>query len=623
MVEDVALARQGQGDGRIHVMPLSLANKIAAGEVVQRPASAVKELIENALDAGATRIDIALQDAGSTLIQITDNGSGMGEQDARLAVKRHATSKIRTVEDLEAIATLGFRGEALASIASVSHFELRTGQDDSEAALQLRFEGGEEVDVRPAPPMRGTSISVRNLYFNVPARRNFLKRPQTELKHILDAVQVLALSHPEVAFSLEHDGNMLLQLDAEQDADPIGRRAARAAELFPVGRVEDLIQVDESTSYLAVRGLLGTPETAKRSRGLQFLFVNGRWVKHRYLEHAVQAAYEYLLPEGSHPFFVLFLDIDPRHVDVNVHPTKSEVKFDDERGVYGMLRAVVGRSLGTSLRTPDFSVSRPVGGFTLDLDEHPGHGPRPQSPATPTTDWLIRDTAMPRAAGSPGAASRMLYEGTGEPEPVPSGVAARARSASAGLGEEGLLWQLHDTYILTQILSGLVIIDQQMAHERILYEAARACMKDGFGLSQQLLFPRTVEFSASEYALLTDLMEDLARLGFDIEPSGNNRVVVRGVPADIPAGDERNILDEIVDQYRTFERIEGLSGRENLARSMARRGAVRAGMKLSPREMRSLIDQLFQCESPYVSPDGRPTMIRMSGNELRERFEER
>lgn len=622
-MDEVTEQGMAGADGRIHVMPLSLANKIAAGEVVQRPASAVKELVENALDAGASRVDIILQDAGSTLIQITDNGCGMGEQDARLAVKRHATSKIRTVEDLETIATLGFRGEALASIASVSHFELRTGQNPSEAALQLRFEGGEETDVRPAPPMRGTSISVRNLYFNVPARRNFLKRPQTELKHILDAVQVLALSHPDVAFSLEHDGNMLLQLEAEQDADPGNQRAARAAELFPVGKEDDLIRVDESTSYLSVRGLLGTPEAAKRSRGLQFLFVNGRWIKHRYLEHAVQAAYEYLLPEGSHPFFVLFLDIDPRHVDVNVHPTKSEVKFDDERGVYGMLRAVVGRALGTSLKTPDFSVSRPLGGFTLDLDEHPGHGPRKTTPLSPSSDWMVRDPAPARTSGQLAESSRMLYEGTSEPAPVPSGAAARARSASAGLGEEGLLWQLHDTYILTQILSGLVIIDQQMAHERILYEAARSCMKDGFGLSQQLLFPRTVEFSASEYALLTDLLEDLARLGFDIEASGNNKVVVRGVPADIPAGDERNILDEIVDQYRTFERIEGLSGRENLARSMARRGAVRAGMKLSPREMRSLIDQLFQCESPYVSPDGRPTLIRMSGNELRERFEGR
>jgi len=625
---------------RIRIMPIALANKIAAGEVVQRPASAVKELMENALDAGATRIDVVLQDAGSTLIQISDDGSGMTENDARMAVKRHATSKIRTVEDLESIATLGFRGEALASIASVSHFEMRTGTDAETPAILLKFEGGEEVDARPAPPLKGTTISVRNLYFNVPARRNFLKRPQTELKHILDAVQVLAMAHPEVAFSLEHDGNMLLTAQAES-GDPMDATAARLAALLPIGEADSLIRVAESTSYLAVQGFLGHPDSARRSRGLQFLFVNGRWVKHRYLEHAVHAAYEYLLPEGSYPFFALFLDIDPRHVDVNVHPTKSEVKFDDERGVYGMLRAVVGRALGTTLGSPDFSRAKPLGGLSLDLgghsaqDEHPGRGVPGGGPrgGHPALDALFGGLggAPSRSSDSDRVAdaSRSLYQGVREDgaqrtQTVQAGSAApTSTSAGGGLGEEGLLWQLHDTYILTQILSGLVIIDQQMAHERILYEQAKACLKDGFGLSQQLLFPRTIEFSASEFALLEDLLPDLAKLGFDIEPFGGNSVIVRGVPADISTGDERSVLDEIVDQYRAFERVEGLEGRENLARSMARRGAVRAGIALSPREMRSLIDQLFQCDSPYVSPDGRPTMIRMSGNELRERFDKK
>lgn len=632
---------EGETVDRIQLMPLALANKIAAGEVVQRPASAVKELLENALDAGASRVDIILQDAGSTLIQVSDDGSGMTENDARMAIKRHATSKIRSVEDLEAISTLGFRGEALASIASVSHFELRTGRDDTSPAIQLRYEGGEEVDARPAPPIRGTSIAVRNLYFNVPARRNFLKRPQTELKHILDAVQVLALAHPDVAFTLEHDGNALLAVEAEIGTSD-QQTAARLAALLPVGSPESFIRVDESTSYLAVQGFLGHPDAARRTRGLQFLFVNGRWVKNRYLEHAVHAAYEYLLPEGAYPFFVLFLQIDPRHVDVNVHPTKSEVKFDDERGVYGMLRAVVGKALGTTLGSPDFSRAKPMTGLDLGFtalsasDEHPGRGVptsgsgQPMQGGNPALDALFGGSGGGSRSATPGLpptdrvadASRSLYEGARRSETLAAGSSGPATNkAASGLGEEGLLWQLHDTYILTQILSGLVIIDQQMAHERILYEQAKACLKDGFGLSQQLLFPRTIEFSASEYALLEALMPDLAKLGFDIEPFGGNSVIVRGVPADISAGDERSVLDEIVDQYRAFERVEGLSGRENLARSMARRGAVRAGIPLSSREMRALIDQLFQCESPYVSPDGRPTMIRMSGNELRERFD--
>jgi len=609
-----------EAGGIIQVMPLTLANKIAAGEVVQRPASAVKELVENALDAGASSIQIHLQGAGSTLIQVIDDGCGMNEDDARLCFERHATSKIKTVSDLESIHTLGFRGEALASIASVSQVEMTTGTSPDGAAVKIKIEGGAEIETSPAAPMRGTSISVRNLYFNVPARRNFLKRPQTELKHILDAVQVLSLSNPRVAFSLVHDGNELLSAESESDSglDALG---LRACSLIPVSRPQELIQVEESTSYLGIRGLLGSPEGSRRTRGQQFMFVNGRYVKHRYLEHAVHASYEYLLPEGSYPFFVLFLDIDPRHVDVNVHPTKAEVKFDDERGVYGMIRAVVGRALGTALQTPDMNKARPLSGLELDIQD-----------ATPPTEGVSKiDASSFFGSGSDrvrergehiSRASRSLYEGARLAMSVPaSSTDESAGTTRGGLGEEGLLWQLHDTYILTQIRSGLVIIDQQMAHERILYEQAIACLKDGFGLSQQLLFPRTIEFSASDFSLLEDLMPDLKKLGFDVDAFGGNSVIVRGVPADISTGDERSVLDEIVDQYRLFEKVDRLTGRENLARSVASRGAVRAGMKLSSREMRALIDQLFQCEAPYASPDGRPTLITLSGEELRERFD--
>jgi len=618
----------------IQVMPLSLANKIAAGEVVQRPASAVKELIENALDAGASSIQILLQGAGSTLIQVIDDGCGMNEQDARLCFERHATSKIRSVSDLEAIHTLGFRGEALASIASVAQVELKTGISQVDPGLKLRLEGGVEIDSEPIAPMRGSSIAVRNLYFNVPARRNFLKRPQTELKHILDVVQVMALSNPKVAFTLVHEGNELLSVPAQRES---GREAlaSRAESLLPISKPKKLIPLDESTSYLSVRGILGSPDGARRTRGQQFLFVNGRYVKHRYLEHAVHASYEYLLPEGSYPFFLLFLEIDPRHVDVNVHPTKAEVKFDDERGVYGMIRAVVGRALGTSLHTPNIGEAKPMTGIALDVQDVRDVA---SSPDRSNSSELSSFFSSSHSKRDPRAfeASRSLYEGSSlyESSPLAEGArlalsvpatstenGPRVGPKNGGLGEEGLLWQLHDTYILTQIRSGLVIIDQQMAHERILYEQALACLKDGFGLSQQLLFPRTIEFSASDFSLLEGLMPDLKKLGFDVEAFGGNSVIVRGVPADISTGDERSVLDEIVDQYRLFEKIEKLSGRENLARSIASRGAVRAGMKLSPKEMRALIDQLFECATPFASPDGRPTMITLSGDELRERFD--
>ncbi len=606
-----------EAGGIIRVMPLSLANKIAAGEVVQRPASAVKELVENSLDAGASEIQVILKEAGSSLIQVVDNGCGMREEDAILCFERHATSKIRSVDDLEIIHTLGFRGEALASLASVSQIDLKTGLNDSDPAFRVKIDGGELIESGPVAPTRGTSVAVRNLFFNVPARRNFLKRPQTELKHILDMIQVLALSNPSVSFQLLHDGNELINVRGEGSGQFHADLSNRVRSLIPVAREDELIPLNESTSYLSVRGVLGPPGGARRSRGNQFLFVNGRYVKHRYVEHAVLSAYEYLLPAGSYPFFALFLEIEPRHVDVNVHPTKAEVKFDDERGVYGMLRAVVGRSLGMNLHTPDITQASPVKGLSLNLD--------PLERATPVSRAASEresDDPAPKPRNWVSEASQALYRGTQMATAVPAASTDDAGSSkSGGVGEEGLLWQLHDTYILTQILSGLVIIDQQMAHERILYEQALSCLEGGFGLSQQLLFPRTIEFAASDYALLEDLMPDLKKLGFDVAAFGRNSVIVRGVPADISTGDERSVLDEIVDQYRLFERVERLSGRENLARSVARRGAVRAGMKLSPGEMRSLIDQLFHCDSPYVSPDGRPTIITLSGEELRERFE--
>jgi len=426
-------------------------------------------------------------------------------------------------------------------------------------------------------------------------------------------IQVLALSHPHVSFRVEQGGNVLIDVSKGSTEERWKALKERVVALTPTPREQMLIEVDEATSYLSVTGLLGSPDQARRTRGQQFLFVNGRHVRHRYIEHAVLSAFEYLLSEGSYPFFVLFLDIDPRHVDVNVHPTKSEVKFDDERGVYGMLRAVVRRALGMALQTPDISKATPLRGLdlglgsTFELGSHARSGPRPTYSSEPTSQW------------APGATHELLRGAVTVAAPH----AEREAGKAGGVGEEGLLWQLHDTYILTQIRSGLVIIDQQAAHERILYEKAVSCLKEGFGLSQQLLFPRRLILSASDFALLQDLLPDLKRLGFDVDLLAANTVVVKGVPADIPTGDERSILDEIIDQYHLCERVEHVTGRENLARSVARRGAVRAGNKMSSREMRALIDQLFECESPYSSPDGRPTMITLSGEELRERFEKR
>lgn len=602
-----------ESDGVIAVMPATLSNKIAAGEVVQRPASVVKELVENALDADADRVEIHLQHAGSTLVQIVDNGSGMSPSDALMAFERHATSKVREAGDLERIHTLGFRGEALASIASVSQVELRTRRKADDVGTRVRMDGGEDVRQEPGPAAVGTSIAVRNLFYNVPARRNFLKRPQTELKHCIDVVTVLALSHPGVHFHLEHDGHELLDVQGQRMGTFFEKVTRRAADLASVPDARELIDVEESTSYLRVRGVLGPPDVYRKSRGQQYLFVNGRYVKHRSLEHAVLSAYEYLLPEGTYPFFVLFLDIDPRHVDVNVHPAKAEVKFDDEQGVYSMLRTVVKRVLSVHSLTPEVPVTTKGGhaGSSLDIDlsRHAvGHSPR----RSPPPEWVRQE--------HPGRAGHFSEQFLGS---IP------ARTPHASQEEDlpdQLLWQVQGAYILTQIRSGLVILDQQRAHERILYEQTLATLDGGVGMSQQLLFPQTVQLSPSDVALYESLQGELQQIGFDAEPFGGNSVIVRGVPADIRTGDERSILVDVIQSFQE-EREHGDSPgvhdaqQDRLARAVARRSAIPAGSRLSEKEMRALIDQLFQCHEPYRAPDGRATLVKLSVDEIRSRFD--
>ncbi len=345
-----------QSAGIIHTMPLSLANKIAAGEVVQRPASAAKELIENAIDAGATEIKLILKAAGSELIQVVDNGCGMCEADALACFDRHATSKIKSIDDLESIRTLGFRGEALASIAAVSQVELKTRRLNDDTGLRVLLDGGMLKDQEPAALPAGTSIAIRNLFFNVPARRSFLKSPATEFKHLVETFQFLALSHPSISFTLIHDNNEVYHLPATEGAAFYDALKARVVALFGAQLENQLIQVEEETSYITIGGFISTPEFFRKSRGEQFLFVNDRYVKSRYLEHAVRSSYEELLPENAFPFFTLFLTIDPKHVDVNVHPTKAEVKFDDERGLYGFIRTIVRKGLGSSILSPQLSM---------------------------------------------------------------------------------------------------------------------------------------------------------------------------------------------------------------------------------------------------------------------------
>lgn len=616
-------------DRLIQRLPDVLANKIAAGEVVQRPASALKELVENSLDAAAERIDVIVRRAGADLVQVVDDGAGMGRADAVAAFERHATSKIRTVEDLDRLRTLGFRGEALASIASVAHVELRTRRLGDDAGTRLRIDGGLVGTPEPVATPVGTSIAARNLFYNVPARRAFLKSPATEFRHIVESFQALALSHPDVAFSLTHDDAAVyrLRLDAPDGVDPLAHRIAALLELG----TDLLVPASEATAYLSLRGYVGRPEHTRRVRGEQFLFVNERVVKSRALDHAVLSAYDGLIPEGTYPFFALFLDLDPSHVDVNVHPAKAEVKFDDERSVYAFVRAVVRRALARADIgalpdvLPDATFASGLVGTPPPAAVHAQSGEETDVEAWPSgTLW----PAAARPWDAPADEPLSMGQG-GDMAAWPDAPDAAAAAtlfdtvvtpAGDGGGDTAFLVQLHDTYVVTAIRSGLVLVDQQAAHERVLYERALATLDSGLGLSQQLLFPHTLEPSAPDLALLRELLPDLKALGFDLDLLSGRTVLVRGVPADVRAGDERAVLQDLLGPFRGLRETHRLPRHEALARAVGRRGAIRPGQRLTTPEMRTLVDQLFACESPHVAPDGRPTLVRITLDELARRF---
>ncbi len=654
-------------EGLIEVMSDRLANQIAAGEVVQRPASVAKELIENSLDAGASSIEVLLKDAGSTLVQVIDDGCGMSPADAERCFERHATSKLRSVDDLERIRTLGFRGEALASIAAVSQVTLKTKRVEDDAGTLVRVEGGEQVEMRPCAIPNGTSVAVRNLFFNVPARRNFLKTPATELKHLTQTVQSLALANPDTAVRLEHDGHEHYDLPAAPDDDWHEATRARILGLFGGDHEGELVPVEDASSDLTLRGFVGAPSFHRKTRGEQFLFVNGRAVTDRYLSHAVKKAYGELVPDGAFPFFALFLTMNPERVDVNVHPQKEEVKFDDQSGIYGFLRSAVRRALGRVHVSPQMDDGRdeagPEGAPTAGSDEE-GTPSDPSSPVsgeetsstrpTPTSFQPRRssggsssgserssspsparspDPETDSSAVSPGDQSDALYRPPDAADDSPStdtSAPAQRRertSSPTPSGEDASetsdrrpVWGLHDTYVVTPTETGMMLVDQRAAHVRVLYERAQAHLRDQKGASQRLLFPHTVDLSPAEVELLEELRDDLEALGFELERLSGRTVSVRGVPADVPDGNEDTILEEILEQYTSARDTVDDERREYLAKTMAQRSAVDRGQPLSDEERRALLHDLFDCEMPYADPTGTPTIVKFSMEELADRF---
>ncbi len=610
----------------IHLLPPELSNKIAAGEVVERPASVVKELLDNAIDSGADHIKITVAQAGRSLIQVEDNGCGMSADDIPLCFQRHATSKISTVDDLYNIHTLGFRGEAMASIASVSMVTLKTKRAGDDSGWETEVNGGEISELRPAASDQGTTVTVRNLFFNVPARRAFMKKDATELRHIIMAVQQAALANTDIAFELCDEREVIYKLHVTSLAD-------RVASIFGKSYKASLIPVEESTSLVSVHGYLIDPQLSKKNRGEQFLFVNERPFLHRHLNYVIQSEYSRWTGKERFPFYVLFLKVDPARVDVNVHPTKLEVKFDDDRSISTFVRSIVKKALNERFSVPEmpdtqeYSQEHGSGHFSLDegfRSEHRGRGLPPTDSYPPPAPGRRTD----RFDGSKGLSGLDMMErlypsgGGSSQQGLDSGIPAHQMKKPVDSKYERTrgFWQLHDRYIFSQTRSGMFIIDQYLAHMRIIYEKALSSTEAGLPSTQQLLFPQHVDFSASDFSLLKEVLPTLRKIGFNIQLLSGNSALVNGVPADLKTGDEKPIIESILQEYQTYSGPVKLSHREKLVMAFASKAAIPRGKKLQHQEMEALIDQLFACEQPYLDPLNRPTTCFIPLEDIEKRF---
>ena len=609
----------------IQLLPDSVANQIAAGEVVQRPASAVKELMENALDAGSTSIKLIIKDAGKTLIQIIDNGCGMSETDARMSFERHATSKIRKADDLFAIRTMGFRGEALASIAAIAQVELKTKRIGDDIGVKIDIEGSELKSQEACSCPEGTSISVKNLFYNVPARRNFLKTDAVELRHIIDEFQRVAIPNPQVAFSLHHNNTEIFNL-------PIGNLKQRLMAIFGSSYNNRLVPVEENTNIVNIKGYIIKPDFAKKTRGEQFFFLNKRFIKSAYLHHAVQSAFEQLLPNDSYASYFLMLDVDPKSIDINIHPTKTEVKFEDEKAIYAFLRSTIKKSLGQFNISPsiDFNQEahlynmplKPVDGIykqpTITVDPNYNPFKTESSPSIKPSERELSNRENWEKMYSRHADNQLEFEIKKEDDNQQT----INTDWDNELHESNLKssYQLHNKYILTHIKTGFMVIDQQGAHERILYEHILDAFEKHKSSTQQELFPKTIEFNPVDFALVKELETDIKAMGFDISEFGKNTFIIHGIPADTADSDSVALLEGLIENYKQ-NMIELKSNkRENLARSMARNLSIKSGKNLTQEEMNNLIDELFACKMPYSAPNGKPTITTFSSDDLDKRF---
>lgn len=619
----------------IELLPNHVANQIAAGEVIQRPASVVKELMENAIDAKASNIQLIVKDSGKSLIQVVDDGKGMSDIDARMCFERHATSKIKVAGDLFNLHTKGFRGEALASIAAIAHVELKSCQQEAELGTCIVIEGSEVKSQEKHPMNPGTNFMIKNLFFNVPARRNFLKSDRVEFKFILEEFNRLVLAHPEIGFTLHHNGK-------EQYRLPASSLRQRIVNIYGNRYNQRLAPLEEQTDIVDITGFMCKPEFAKKSRGEQFFFVNDRFIKSSYLHHALIGALEGVLQEGLHPSYFIFLKVDPDKLDVNIHPTKTEVKFEDEKAIYAILRSTIRKSLGQYNIAPslDFETNQ-------DYDVSPllknSSFKQPKIVVNPNFNPFDNESPSEKVSAKANKdlsfSTRFQHARTEvtQEDQTPSdwknfyNIEEEATKAETQSGPElfeslsgkesyqRVVYQLHNKYILSPLKSGYMMIHQQRSHERILFEKFQSSVEKSNALCQQLLFPADIELSKPDIHILKELQKEIESLGFDLGEIGEDRVEIHGVPFDTPVENIHTIIEKVIEDYKTYKpsREEQVN---QIARSLAKSMCIKTGKSLDQKEMNHLIDELFACEFPQSDPNGKPTHITVSLEEMDKNF---
>ena len=606
----------------IQLLPDNIANQIAAGEVIQRPASAVKELMENAVDAGADEVKLIVNDAGKALIQVIDNGKGMSETDARMAFERHATSKIKNIEDLFRIKTMGFRGEALASIAAVGQVELKTKREEETTGVYIEIENSIVIKQEPVAAPTGTSIAMKNLFFNVPARRNFLKSNAAELRHIVDEFIRVAMSFPEIFFSFTSNGQEVFHLEK-------GTMKQRIVQILGNNYAAKLVPVQEHTDYLNIYGFVGKPETAKKTRGDQYFFVNNRFIKSAYLNHAVMNAFNEMIAKDSFPMYALFIDLDPSQLDINVHPTKQEIKFEDEKIVYAFVQSAVKHALAQFSITPTLDFELDASIQSLDAVSKPFTEDKKSSASSSSLYNTFTKKNQSHFIESKSELKHWkdFYE-PGERLPVDRSSLTGGESAAVqqlhSINDQrpttDNLFQLHNSFIVVQTNRGYYLVHQQNAHERILYERFFVAVDGKPIATQQSLFPATIELTTADAVLLKELLPDMNHLGYLLEPFGNNTFVIQGTPADVNQGNEKTAIEKMLEQYKHFSNDLKFSKREKLLRTLSLQQSVKAGTSLTEKEMKGLVDDLFNCAVPNSTANGKPTYLEFKKDELDKLF---